>query len=144
MVGNRSGYGELYYCDIDGANLKQVTQDKSIVWLRLDRWRAFYPYTPYKRVIQIFIRREERMRYLIGGLNTGAALSPDGRYLAVCLTRGKSGTVSSRGSEWKIAKTHPNTYSHEASPTWSPDGSKLAYVSDRRGIHRSHPGYRAR
>ena len=31
MVGNRSGHKELYVCDADGANLRQVTQERSIV-----------------------------------------------------------------------------------------------------------------
>ena len=97
MVGNRSGYKELYYCDIDGAYLKQVTQDKSIVvapaWTTGGRSIL---YTSYKRVIQIFIRPEERMLYLILGLKYGC-----GTLARRTLSRGGTFTGGIRNSTFK-------------------------------------------
>ena len=136
VVGNRSGYKELYYCDIDGAHLKQVTQDKSIVVA--PAWTAggrSILYTSYKRGNpNIYQTGRANALFDFGGLNTGAALSPDGRYLAVVLSReGNPELYIQEVSSGKLQRLTRTRSANEASPTWSPDGSKLAYVSDRSG-----------
>jgi TolB protein len=136
IVGNRSGYKELYYCDIDGANLKQVTQDKSIVvapaWASEGRSIL---YTSYKKGNpNIYQTGRAQALFGFGGLNTGAALSPDGRYLAVVLSReGNPELYLQEVKSGKLRRLTRTRTANEASPTWSPDGSKLAYVSDRSG-----------
>src|SRR5580692_8065365 len=58
-----------------------------------------------------------------------AAISPDGREIAF-VSGGDIWTVSSGGGEAHLLVTHPAT---ESRPLYSPDGTKLAFVSTRTG-----------
>ncbi len=136
IVGNQSGHKEVYVCDADGANLRQVTQDRSIVvapaWMP-DGKNILY--TSYKQGYPNIYRTGQRQAVSkFGGLNASAAVSPDGRKMAVILSKDgnpelyiqdiRSGTLQ------RISSTRR---ANEASPCWSPDGSQLAYVSDSAG-----------
>ena len=57
------------------------------------------------------------------------AISPDGSTIAFAY-KGDLYTVPSTGGTAKQLTTNP---AYEASPVWSPDGSKIAFVSDREG-----------
>ena len=136
IVGNQSGHKEVYVCDADGANLRQVTQDRSIVvapaWMP-DGKNILY--TSYKQGYPNIYRTGQRQAVSkFGGLNASAAVSPDGRKMALILSKDgnpelyiqdiRSGTLQ------RISSTRR---ANEASPCWSPDGSQLAYVSDSAG-----------
>ena len=136
IVGNQSGHKEVYVCDADGANLRQVTQDRSIVvapaWMP-DGKNILY--TSYKQGYPNIYRTGQRQAVSkFGGLNASAVVSPDGRKMAVILSKDgnpelyiqdvRSGTLQ------RISSTRR---ANEASPCWSPDGSQLAYVSDSAG-----------
>ncbi len=58
-----------------------------------------------------------------------AAISPDGREIAF-VSGGDIWTVASSGGEAHLLVTHPAT---ESRPLYSPDGTKLAFVSTRTG-----------
>ena len=58
-----------------------------------------------------------------------AAISPDGREIAF-VSGGDIWTVASAGGEAHLLVTHPAT---ESRPLYSPDGTKLAFVSTRTG-----------
>src|SRR5271170_4553726 len=58
-----------------------------------------------------------------------AAISPDGREIAF-VSGGDIWTVASAGGEAHLLVTHPAT---ESRPMYSPDGTKLAFVSTRTG-----------
>ena len=136
LVGNISGHKELYICDIDGANLRRVTNDKNIIVA--PEWTPDgnnIIYTSYKmgypNIYQIG-RSKPLSDY--GGLNVSASVSPDNKYIALILS--KDGNPELYLKELKTNKLRRLTATrraNEASPCWSPDGKKIAYVSDSSG-----------
>jgi TolB protein len=69
-----------------------------------------------------------------GGLNANASISPDGRTMALILS--KDGNPELYTKDLKTGKLRRLTRTqrgNEASPTWSPDGRQIAYVSDTGG-----------
>ncbi len=68
------------------------------------------------------------------GLNTGAALSPNGNLLAATLSHeGSSDIYLLDPNSGDIRRRLTMSRGIDISPTWSPDGSQLAFVSDREG-----------
>ncbi|MBN1269506.1 MAG: PD40 domain-containing protein [Kiritimatiellae bacterium] len=140
MIGTRSGAKEIYLCDADGGGLIQLTRDKVVSiapkWgPQADRivYTSFLKRFP--DVYQIVLatgNREQIAGY--PGLNTGADISPDGRDIALILSKDGNPDLyikSLRGGQLTRVTRTPNAA--EASPTWSPDGSRIAYVSDTSG-----------
>lgn len=68
------------------------------------------------------------------GLNTGGAVSPDGRLVAAILSHPGNPElfVINTATRRAIRQTH-TPRGAEASPCWSPDGNRIAYVSDESG-----------
>ena len=140
LVGNRSGRKELYLCDADGGNAIQLTQDKSVSIV--PRWGPKgeqVTYTSYLKgfpdVYRIILSTGDRDR-LAGypGLNMGGAISPDGRKLAVVLSKdGNPELYIKNLSSGRLTRLTQTGYANESSPSWSPDGRQLVYVSDQAG-----------
>ena len=64
------------------------------------------------------------------GISSDGALSPDGSTLAFIHARNNQIDLYTRPTEGGLLKQHTKTKSAEASPRWSPDGTKLAFVSE--------------
>lgn len=141
LVGSRTGKKELYLCDSDGANLIQLTNDRSLSLY--PRWggsnNEFITYTGYFRgfpgAYRIQLaggRRDQLAGY--AGLNAGAVMSPDGRSVAVILSRDGNPELYVQtppgGAPTRITQT---LKAAESSPSWSPDGREICYVSDVSG-----------
>lgn len=140
MVGNRTGNKELYVCDSDGSNLRQLTSDRSI---------SLSPYwsADGARVVYTSFRRGYPDVYLVDlrsgarscianypGINMAGGLSPRGNEALMILSRDGNPEVYTKdlGSGRLTRLTH-TARAGEASPVWSPDGSQIAYVSDLAG-----------
>ena len=135
---NRSG--GIYLCDSDGANAAQLTQEKiSPLSPYFDPTGQFIFYTSFDRgapsVFRVPAAGGSRSAYAnFVGLNTGGAVSPDGRYIAIILSH--VGNPELYVLSLADRKTHRQTHTKngsEASPCWSPDGRRIAYVSDQGG-----------
>jgi TolB protein len=140
FVGTATGNKEIYLCDYDGYNVKQVTHDKSIALL--PRWspqgdKLFY--NSYKEgegpalyLMDVASGRSTRVSAR-KGLNTGAAWAPDGQSVALTLNVGDNMDIHRIDLSGKIKDRLTNYWGINVSPTFSPDGTKFAFVSNRSG-----------
>jgi len=140
LIGRRGGAKELFVCDADGANLVQVTRDNSIsLYPRWSPDRSRIVYTSYVKrfpdVLMIELATGARTRIAgYPGLNAGGALSPDGRFSALVLSRdGNPEIYVKRLADGALTRVTNTPRAAEASPSWSPDGTQLVYVSDVSG-----------
>jgi TolB protein len=143
LVGNRTGKKELYLCDSDGGEVRQLTGEGRIAIG--PNWGPdgnSIVYTSYMRdfpdVCRIDLNRNQRTSLAnYSGLNTGASISPDGKDLALILSKdGNPELYIKNIRSGKLTRLTNSPRAAEASPDWSPDGSQLVYASDQGGTGR--------
>ena len=129
------GEGEIYVSDFDGHNAQAVTHDNAIVaapaWVP-GRLALYYTsYQPGNPDI-FYHNLATGQRSIIArfsGLNTSAAVSPDGSKVAMILSRSGSPNVwvcNADGTNFKQLTTSPED---ESSPCWSPDGQWICFAT---------------
>lgn len=139
FVSAQSGHKEVYVMDLDGANVRQLTNDKSIsLGPKFSKAGNQITYTSYKSgypdvwIIDLSNSNRRRISFY-PGVNSGPSFSPSGDLIALTLSKDGNTelyTISANGgSPQRLTRTRGT----EASPTWSPDSSTLAYISDDRG-----------
>ena len=139
LVSNRTGRKEIYICDMDGKNMRQVTKDRSIAvgpnWLPNGRGLV---YTSYKQGYpNVYITGRARPISSYGGLNANATISPDSTKMALILSKDGNPELYVKDlRSGKLRRLTRTQRGNEASPSWSPDGRQLAYVSDASGSPR--------
>jgi TolB protein len=130
-----TGNGEIYVSDFDGHNAQAVTHDNAIV--AAPAWvpgRLAVYYTSYQPGNpDIFYHNlstgQRRIIARFSGLNTSAAVSPDGTKLAMILSRSGSPNVwvcNADGTDFKQLTT---SHEDESSPCWSPDGQWICFAT---------------
>jgi len=131
----RPGEKHIYMMDMDGANLRRLTKNDSVNLLPAFGAGGVY-YTSYKDGnpnLYLWKGGSEQLISAQPGQNSGAAfckgklavtLSQGGSNTDIYLIDPNSGAVQARLTDhWGI----------DTSPTWSPDCSRIAFVSDRAG-----------
>ncbi len=132
---------EIFIADFDGQNAQQVTQDKTIAAAPCWAGRDMLFYTSYKLGNpDIFSHqlttgyRKPVARYM--GLNTSAAVSPNGQHLAMILSKGGNPDVYVSDINGGNVRRLTTTREEESSPCWSPDSREICYVSKASGANR--------
>ncbi|MFA6715188.1 MAG: hypothetical protein WC082_01545 [Victivallales bacterium] len=125
----------IYTCDIDGANLKRVTGSPLMCvepeWLPDGKSLL---YTRYNRastdIIQtIPARRISRIVAAYKGMNLGASPSPNGKYMALILSRDGQVDLYIKSLDSGARRRLTRDQAPEASPCWSPGGGSVCYAS---------------
>jgi TolB protein len=139
FVAERTGNKEIYMCDYDGKNIKQLTHNSSINLS--PRWSPNGKkilFTSYKLGSPVLYERtissgRERAISKSKGINIGGRWSPDGQKVALTLSIDKSPEIYTLDLNTKRKRKVTKNHSIDVSPSWSPDGKRLVYVSDIAG-----------
>ncbi len=145
---DESGHKEIYVMDYDGYDPRRITGDRSIAltprWSPDGRFLAYVSYHEGDPAIYIHeLITARRVRIVdMSGLNISPAWSHDGKFLAFANTR--EGNAEIYVMELPVPFNAPRTSKNRAkrltfslgddiSPSWSPTGDQMAFVSDRGG-----------
>ncbi len=137
-MGAEVGPGEIVVADYDGYNPQPVTQDGVIVAAPAWGGRSQLFYTSYKLgKPEIFSQNlstgARKAVAKFNGLNTSATVSPDGRHLAMILSKSGSPELYVGDLDGGNLRQLSSGRCVNACPCWSPDSRTLCYASDRSG-----------
>jgi TolB protein len=139
FVCDASGFKEIYMCDADGANVRQVTHDHSTCVspdLRNDAaYLSFTSYVSgYPDIYLIDLRNGNRRRIVNApGTNSGASFSPDGERLAMTMSFSGNPEIYITNPGGLGGRRLTSTAWAESSPAWSPDGKRIAFSANPNG-----------
>ena len=139
FVSNKSGSNEIFVCNYEGKNVRQITRDS-----RNNLSPAFCPrglrlihttHAPgFADLIRIDLTRAQPAPLVKQqGAKSEAAFSTDGKRAAYALTVNGNAdlyTVKADGGKPKLLIASP---AHEATPSWSPNGKQIVYSSNGGG-----------
>jgi TolB protein len=133
------GKKEIFTCDFDGQNITQLTFNNTLSvepdWIPGRDAIVFTLYSKmFTDVVELDIN-SKRCRKItqFPGLNSGAAVSPNGSQLAIILSRDRQVELYVKSLGGQELQRLTNGIGVEASPCWSPSGDKLCFVSDMGG-----------
>jgi TolB protein len=139
FIARRNGSKELFVMDQDGSNVRQLTNDRSIIlspaWSPDSHEIAVTSYRDRNPDLVAVSLNGNGRRPLSQqqGLNSAPAWSPDGSRLALTLSKDGNPeiyTMNRNGTDLRRLTNHPAI---DTSPTWAPTGRQIAFVSDRSG-----------
>lgn len=140
FIGKEGRGGRICICDSDGAGLQQFPAEAtSPLSPCFTPDGATIYYTSFVRGYACIFgvstsggRRAPLANFT--GLNTGGAVSPDGKLVAAILSHpGNPELFVINTATRRATRLTRTPRGAEASPCWSPDGDRIAYVSDEGG-----------
>jgi len=138
FVSNKSGFKEIYKCDFDGYGVEQLTNSRSISMnpaLSPDgKHLAYIDFTSGRPTLYI--------KSLTGGSvaavgKSAVSIDPGWRSnseVAATLSFDGNQEIYLVNTDGTLARRVTNSKSIDISPTFSPDGSKMVFVSSRNGL----------
>ena len=143
FISNRTGFKELYIMDYDGKNIEQLTKLGNIVmlpsWTPSGKKILFSSYSTRNKkknldLFEIDIA-SKKMKILSKreGLNMGATYSPDVNTIALTLSVNSYPNIYFMNPDSSHLRLAAASRESDFSPTFSPDGKKLLFVSTRSG-----------
>ncbi len=131
---------ELYVMDLDGANARALTNDRSIAlspsWSPDGSLIIFSTYrdggSPHLYVVPAAGGRLYQVSAR-PGLNTSPAYSPDGREIACTLSKDGNSEIYLLDARGGSPRRLTDNRAIDTSPSWSPTGQQIAFTSDRGG-----------
>jgi TolB protein len=137
--GQSGGMSEIYIADFDGFNPRAATQDGTLVVAPCWAGRSALYYASYKLgKPYIYYHNlgtgERRTVASFPGLNTSPTVSPDGKRLAMILSKSGSPDLYVSDLNGGNLRQLTRTREEESSPCWAPDSQRLCFVSRASGI----------
>jgi TolB protein len=129
------GISEIYLADYDGYNAVPVTQDKTInrdvAWVPGQRTLYYTSYRTGNPYVYSHNLQSGARQLVAGfsGVNAAPAVSPDGRRVAMILSKAGSPDVYVANADGSNLRRLTSTKEDESSPCWSPDGRKICFAS---------------
>jgi TolB protein len=138
FVSKNSGNKEIYVCEFDGYNPRQITHTKSITlspaWSSDGKWLAYTSYAKGKPDLYLKHLKQNRGSVISKkGINITPAWAPNKFELAATLSFSGDPEIYLLTGTGKIINRLTTKRGIDLSPTWSPDAKHLAFVSKRSG-----------
>jgi TolB protein len=138
-MGSSNQLKEVFTCRFDGTNVQRLTHNNSIStepsWGPHDRTLVYTTYSHNATTVILvdMLRNRQRRLSRFRGLNSGADLSPDGKFAVLCLSQDERVDLHLLHVESGKTRRLTQNMAVESSPCWSPDGREICYVSDSEG-----------
>ncbi|WP_022668214.1 Tol-Pal system beta propeller repeat protein TolB [Desulfospira joergensenii] len=138
FVSTVKGNKEIFTCEFDGFNIRQVTRHKSIslspAWSDDGQWLAYVSYAKGKP--DIYIKNLKTKRGTIinyKGMNISPDWMPGQMKLAAALSFSGAQEIYLLTQKGEIIKKISKSWGINVSPRFSPDGKRIAFTSNRAG-----------